>query len=428
MKRIAMIVILSVLAMFGMPACAQSEALELDAAHAYSNMPRPYKQGYYPLVKGDYAYVVLPLLAGERDYTITATLTPDAPEVAPYELDGLTQQVKPRSYSFDGERVRAYLISFRLRLYDDCMDGDYPLTVSVLDGGRETRFPLTLTISGRRANPEAPRIEILDCAPDLNVGEAGELTLTLVNRSRTRAAHGVTLAISDADGHVLPRGSDTLGLPDLDPGASAELTLPVRVQADAPARPHAVQFTLKYGYGADQTAEQALRYTLELTQRIRLEYTEPTLPERVTQGDVTVMSVTLMNMGRGKLVNALLTPDMPGLSSGGSVLLGDIAPGDSASGAVNFRVSADALGEQRGTLTIYCEDEYGNPYSRQVALATTVQPAPAPTAAAESPADESKPALPAWLPWALCGALALALASVVALYSRRLRLNEEQRL
>lgn len=430
MKRIVLILMILLLA-----ACAHAAAdaaLEIDAQHAYSNMARPYAQGYAPLVKGDYAYVVLPLLAGEREDAITATLTPDAPEVAPYELSGLTQQVKPRSYSFDGERVRAYLVSFRLRLYDDCPDGDYPLTVSVRDGGRETRFPLTLRIAGRGANAEAPHIEILDCATDLSVGEAGELTLTLVNRAQTRAARDITLALSDADGHVLPRGSDTLSLPDLDPGDSIELTLPVRVQADAPARPHAVQFTLSYGYGVDQTAEQQLRYTLELTQRIRLEYTTPALPERVTQGDVAVMSVTIMNMGRGKLVNALLKPDIPGLSSGGSVLLGDIEPGSSASGAVNFRVGADVLGTQQGALEIYCEDEYGNPHTQSVALTTTVVAAPQPTESVKTVADETGASpldmLPWWLPWALSGALALALAGVIAWYGRRVRLAEEQKL
>lgn len=431
MKKFVFICMLVVLAATAMRACAEETALEIDAAHVYSNMTRPYAQGYSPLIKGNYAYVVLPLLAGERDYSITATLTPDAPEVAPYELNDLTEQFKPRSYSFDGERVRAYLVSFRLRLYDDCLDGDYPLTIAVLDGGRETRYHLTLSISQRASNPEKPQIDIVDCDSDLTLGETGELTLTLINRSQTRTARDIAFVMSDPDGHVLPLRSDTFSVPDLDPGDSAELTLPVRVQADAPAQPHCIKFQFNYGYGTDQTAEQALHYTLELTQQIRLNYTEPVLPARVTQGDVTVMTITLMNMGRGKIVNALLTPELPGLSSGGSVLLGDIEPGASASGTVNFRVGTDVLGEIHGGLEIYCEDEYGNSHTQNVDLATTVMAMPEPTAEDKSVGEAEQALgyiLPWWLPWVLVGALALALVTVIVSCGRRVRLLEEQRL
>ena len=67
MKKFVFICMLVVLAATAMRACAEETALEIDAAHVYSNMNRPYSQGYSPLIKGNYAYIVLPLLAGERD-------------------------------------------------------------------------------------------------------------------------------------------------------------------------------------------------------------------------------------------------------------------------------------------------------------------------------------------------------------------------
>lgn len=433
-KSCIIICTLVLLALAAVCPCALAEggALEIDSAHIYSNMTRPYAQGYSPLVKGDYAYVVLPLLAGEREHSITARLVPDAPEVAPYKLDGLTQQFKPRSYKFGDERVQAYLISFRLRLYDDCMDGDYPLTVCVQDEGHETRYRIVLSVSGREPNPAAPQLELVDCAADLNVGENGELAITLANRSQTRAARDISMVFSDADGYVLPLNSDTVIIPDLAPGDSHELTLPVSVSASAPARPHAVQFTLKCSYGADKSHEAKLGYTLALNQRIRISYTSPSLPERVTQGDVTSMTLTVMNMGRGKLLNVLLTPNLPGLSSGGSVLLGSLEPGGSAAGSVNFRVDADALGAHSGQLAIYCEDEYGNSHVENVPLSTEVlaKPEPAATEEADIPIEGQSliERLPWWLPWTIAGALSIALAAVIIASGRRLRNAEEQRL
>src|SRR5699024_142815 len=138
------------------------------------------------------------------------------------------------------------------------------------DGGRETRYHLTLSISQRAYNPEKPQIDIVDCDSDLTLGETGEVMLTLINRSQTRTARDIAFVMSDPDGHVLTLRSDTLSVLELDPGDRAELTLPVRVQADAPAQPQCVKFQFKYVYGTYQTAEQALDSTLELTQQIRL--------------------------------------------------------------------------------------------------------------------------------------------------------------
>lgn len=413
-------------------AAAEAESLQIDADHIYSNMSRPYAQGYSPLVKGDYVYIVLPLLAGEREHALTAELIPDSPEAAPFELVNLTQQFKPRSYSFDGERVRTYLICFRIRLYDDCLDGDYPLTISVMDGGHELRYRVILSIDQHTPNPEMPLLEIVDCVSDLNVGETGELTLILANRSKTRTARDIALTFADAEGYVLPLASDTTNIPDIEPGGTCELSLPVRVRADSPAQPHPVQFNFKFGYGSDKTAEMNFRYTLDLMQKIRINYTVPTLPDRVVQGDVATMAITVMNMGRGKIINTLLTPDMPGLSSGGSVLLGNIEPGASASGSVNFRVGTDILGQQNGTIEIYCEDEYGNVHTQEVPISTTVNAPPETDTINEAPVNESRSTLidsiPWWLPWLITCMMAVALICVIIWSSNRVRTVEEQRL
>ena len=64
--------------------------------------------------------------------------------------------------------------------------------------------------------------------------------------------------------------------------------------------------------------------------------------------------------------------DVEGVSSGGSILIGTIAAGESKSGTANLRPDSGILGEVSGALTISYEDDYGEKYSESVEVSSTV--------------------------------------------------------
>ena len=111
-----------------------------------------------------------------------------------------------------------------------------------------------------------------------------------------------------------------------------------------------------------------------------------------------------MNMGRAKQQHWRF--DLPGLNAGGSVLVGNLAAGESKLGSANLRVGTDVLGEVRGRLLIEYEDDYGRPYSQELPLSTTVAEKPKPvfTAVGDKQEKEEKEKTPAdYIPWGLAG-------------------------
>ena len=119
---------------------------------------------------------------------------------------------------------------------------------------------------------------------------------------------------------------------------------------------------MEYEDSHGNTVSAADQIIIQVRQPVRLEYTEPTLPPRVTQGDTPTLTITLMNLGKSTIYNALLKFELPGLSSGGSVLVGTIAPGTSAEG----RQPCKKDGEQSAGRLFNYEDEYGESYEKKI--------------------------------------------------------------
>jgi hypothetical protein len=185
---------------------------------------------------------------------------------------------------------------------------------------------------------------------------------------------------------------------------------------------------MEYEDSGGQAISASDRIILPVRQPVRLEYEEPALPPRVTQGDTVPFSMNLMNLGKSAIYNALLKFEIPGLASGGSVLVGTIPPGQSQTGTTNFRVDAEGQGPVAGKLVLSYEDEYGEFYEKEIALSTTIEQkiAPAEPAGDDTPASSRR-----WLINAVAGAAVLALAAFFLmrwLKEKKAREEDEMRL
>ena len=130
------------------------------------------------------------------------------------------------------------------------------------------------------------------------------------------------------------------------------------------------------------------------------------------------------NTGKSALSNCTVDIDVPQLESGGSVLVGELAAGETKAGTLNLRVSKDTLGETKGTITITCEDETGKRMTETVPVSTVIQEKLAVTQAAET--KEKK--YPLWWLFALLGLLlggGVGAGVPIAILSARQRRRDE---
>lgn len=437
MKRLIVILtLLSVLLASTQAQAESSEYFSIDEVHIYEKMDRSYAQGYQPLVERNKAYIVLPIISSGMEGDITAELVPANVAITPFILpQNLKQTVSKRAVSFGKERFSVYLVQFVLPLFADRVKGDYPYRIELEGNDRsgaviKESFEQILYIREGEA-PDAPQLtlELIGENEALEVGEKGEVRLRLRNESETQTLSGLKLVLSDPKEEILPLVSDTVLLDDLGALDSIDITWPVRILAKAAAQPHALSLKLSFLYAGGIEGLYEEKLTLNLIQEARLNYTEPQLPVRLTQGETSALGMTFMNMGKGELHNVRMRFNIPGLAAGGTILVGNLEAGESKQGSANLRAAADYIGETKGTMTIEYEDAYGKAYSKELPLSGTIEEKKK-LVFEEDEKDEDKSSLGTReiVAWVLSILLMISLAAQSIVLRNRLHKLEERNL
>ncbi len=204
-------------------------------------------------------------------------------------------------------------------------------------------------------------------------GEETTISISIRNTSSAKSARNIRVSFKDEAGEILPAKTASSIIPYIGPDSTIEWQIDVFVTETAKDAPHIVNIKMEYEdkQGNQLTAEDTI--TIDVVQLVRMEYTEPDMPAKVTQGDTFSLSLTLMNMGKGDIYNALLTYNIEGLSNGGSVLVGTISPGASKEGTTNLRVNSDAIGDVSGDITLSYEDSRGKYYETVLPVSTVIE-------------------------------------------------------
>lgn len=437
---------LNVIPGFAERASAAGTPLSIDSEHLYEGMERSYAEGYLPAVSGGKALVVLPLLSDSGSGPLEVSINLGDPALSPFVYRNYRKQFAKKSFTFGKETVECYPVQFSLELAKDRVNGCYPVTFTasgVTDGGEPFAQDFTVYVSisdginphGAPPDPEPelssqPRLMVAAYKLErgyLAAGESATLAVTVRNNSSTQQVKNIKLSFTAESGEIWPEGTGATYCSRIGAGGSYTWTFAVAALPTAQSRPHPVTITMEYEDSRGQAYSASDRIVLHLRQPVRLEYEEPSLPPRVTQGDTVPFTMMLMNLGKSTVYNALLKFEIPGLAGGGSVLVGTIPPGESLAGTTNFRVDADALGEVTGTLTLFYEDDYGERYEKEIPLATTIEKR---VAAPPPPSGKDKDGnsrLPGWLAWA-GGAVLLAAAAFIAIrwYKQKKAMEEDE--
>ncbi len=413
--------LLTALLVLSISAAALGAEVTLEETATMDGMGKSWYQGYTPTVAYNTMTLCLPLTVEGAQGEITVSIALDDPDVFLLTGDPRAVTVSPK----DG----IYPVKLSLALERYRRNGDYPATITIRgtdEAGKEIveTMPYVIRIRDGYGSHETMEPVLSDVVTALDVGTEGTVTLTVTNPTTTQSILGGEITLTDAAGEILMSGSNRVRLPEILPGRSETVTIPVTIKATAAIAPHTLEVTLS-GKVLGAASQWQESFTVPVTQAIRLEQGGAQLPAAIA-GELGSMTLPLMNMGKGTLSNVLVKLEMEGVIDAQSVLVGTMEAGESKSAKLTFTPKPDSVGTHSGTVTIICEDAYGNAFSQTLNVSLTVEePIPEVTVEQE---EAEKTDVGKIVLTVLCVLLAAGMAVEGKLLTDKLHKLEEDRL
>lgn len=393
---------------------AQVCAAEVDQYAAITGMGKSWYQGYEPTVKNNTMAIYLPLKT-ELDGPVTVSIALADPHV--YLLTSQPKLVTVH------EKDGIYPVKLTLSLQKDRRNGDYPAIITIKSGEQTETLPYTIRIRDGRGSHEVLSPVISDVTGNLDVGTEGSLMLTITNPTSTLSMTGGILTVTDPTGEVLMTGSDRFPVPEVLPGEAVTVSVPMTVLGNAAIRVHTLNLKLSYEVcGNENTWEEA--FTVPVTQAIRLEHGNVQIPPAIA-GELGTLTMPLMNLGKGELRNILVKLETSAANIQ-SILVGSIAPGETKQAQLTFTPFSDAIGTHSGTVTLSCEDAYGNTFTETMEVTLTVDEPLPEVGEAAAPVAKSNPGKIILI--ALCILMAAGLIAQHMILTGKIHKLEEERL
>lgn len=497
-------------------------ALRIDSRYQYEGMNATYQNGYSPAVSGDAVQIILPLIPGPgteqvetgKDVNISVDL--GDPGTAPFIFNNYDTSVSLQENKLaDGKTRKSYLVTLQLPLSAERINGNYPVVITAkypVSGGsvkmQEFTVFVKITDGKAPAEPSAqpseqpteeptaepteepapepipdpgtgnggggvssqPKVIIsnYEISPEpVNAGEKFGIKVTLSNTSKETSVKNITVTFKSQTTDLMPGdNTNTAYIEKIGPKKTADFSFTMEARADAKAGPQKIDISIAYedSQAAQLTATDEI--SVEVHQKIRLEYDAPKFPTEVVMGDTTSGSLNLYNKGKNTLYNVTVSLDVPGLTPESSAFLGNMESGTAKTADIYVSVAADTMGsggsetdsmlpaesegtaaesgpEQavvsttesgpqvrtdemgqeetiqpgpvQGNFVVTYEDEYGETYEMKVPVETTLVPMP--DYSTDMPIDEMPQEEEAGFPWwgwvIIAGAAAAAIAVIV---------------
>lgn len=421
MKRLICI-LLTMLLVMSLSVTAFAVEFEIDQHAAIDGMSRSWYQGYSPTIKNHTMTLCLPLTAENCEGNITVSIALDNPNVFLLTAEPKSVTVSPK----DG--IYPVMLSLSLEKYR--RNGDFPATITIKgtdNAGKEIveTLPYVIRIRDGYGSHESMEPMISDVVGDLNVGSDGSLTLTITNPTTTQSIMDGEITVKDSSSEILMSGSNRFEINEILPGKSERVNIPMTVKANASISQHTLEVKFSYKVlGKD--AEWTESFTVPVTQAIRLEQGGVQLPTAIA-GELSNMTLPLMNMGKGELQNVLVKLEMEGVLDAQSVLVGTMAAGETKQAKLTFTPKQDSVGTHSGTVTITCEDAYGNAFSQTLEVTLTVdEPIPEVELQQEEEKEKMSPGTIVLI--VLCIVMAAGLVAQGTVLTKKIHKLEEERL
>ena len=413
---------LALLLVLSMSVTVFAAEFEVDQHTKIEGMSRTWYQGYAPSISYHKMTLCLPIRAESCVGDITVSLALDDPNVFVLSGEPKDVTVSPKN--------GIYPVKLVLPLEQYRRNGDYPATI-IIKGTDETgkeileTMPYIIRIRDGYGSHETLEPVISDVVGNLDVGTDGNLSLTISNPTTTQSIMDGEITVTDSTGEILMSGSNRFSVPEILPGKSETVTIPMTVKGNAAISQHTLEVKLSYSC-LGKTAEWKETFTVPVTQAIRLEQGGVQLPTAIA-GELGNMTLPLMNMGKGELRNVLVKLEADGGLNAQSVLVGTMAAGETKQAKLTFTPKLDSVGTHSGTVTITCEDAYGNTFFQTLEVTLTVDE-PIPEAELEPEEEKDKMSTGTIVLIILCVALVVGLVVQGTILTKKIHTLEEERL
>ena len=415
-------IFLTMLLVLSMSVTALAAEFELDQHSTIDGMNRSWYQGYAPSISYHKMTLCLPIRAESCVGDITVSLALDDPNVFVLSGEPKDVTVSPKN--------GIYPVKLVLPLEQYRRNGDYPATITIkgIDGnGKEIveTMPYIIRIRDGYGSHETLEPVISDVVGNLDVGTDGSLSLTISNSTTTQSIMDGEITVTDSTGEILMSGSNRLSVPEILPGKSETVTIPMTVKGNASISQHTLEVKLSYSC-LGKSAEWTESFTVPVTQAIRLEQGGVQLPTAIA-GELGNMTLPLMNMGKGEFRNVLVKLEMDGVLDAQSVLVGTMAAGETKQAKLTFTPKLNSVGTHSGTVIITCEDAYGNTFSQTLDVTLTVDE-PIPEVELQQEEEKEKMSPVTIMLIILCVALVAGLVVQGTILTKKIHTLEEERL
>lgn len=421
MKKI-LILLISVLLALSLAGTALASEFTPDPYGRFGDMELSWYQGYAPVIKNNTLFLHLPLRAESCVGDITVSLALEDSQVLLLAAEPKPVTVSPKE--------GMYPVKLTLPLAKNRRNGDYPAVITVTGkngDGKEISetIPYIIRIRDSRESHEILEPVFSDIKANLPVGGEGTLELTVMNPTTTLSAAGCRITVTDPGGVIRMTGTDRIDIPELLPGKSVTVSVPMTVKGNAEVALHDLEVTFSCNV-LDRESQWRRTFSVPVTQEIRLEQGGVQLPSAFS-GELTTMTLPLMNLGKADLQNVLVKLEIDGVLEPQSVLAGTLSPGETKQAKLTFTAIPGSVGIHTGTVTVTCEDAYGNSFSRVLEVSLTVEE-PLPEEKLRQEEEKAKISTGTVVLILLCAALAVALVLQGVLLTGKLHRLEEERL
>ena len=421
MKRL-IIILLTILLVLSMGVTAFAAEFEIDQHAEIDGMSRSWYQGYEPTISYHTMTLCLPIRAESYTGDIIVSIALDDPNVFLLTSEPKAVTVSPK----DG----IYPVKLSLALERYRRNGDYPATITIkgTDGnGKEIveTIPYVIRIRDGYGSHETMEPVISDVVGSLDVGKDGSLSLTITNPTTTQSIMDGEITVTDSTGEILMTGSNRFSVPEILPGKCETVSIPMTVKGNASISQHTLEVKLSYSC-LGKSAEWKESFTVPVTQAIRLEQGGVQLPTAIA-GELGNMTLPLMNMGKGELRNVLVKLEADGVLDAQSVLVGTMAAGETKQAKLTYTPFLNSVGTYSGTVTVSCEDAYGNTFSQTLDV-TLIVDEPIPEVELQQEEKKEKMSTGTIILIVLCVLMAAGLITQGTLLTKKIHTLEEERL
>ena len=252
-------------------------------------------------------------------------------------------------------------LSLSITAYADESDNSNPVAETTIDASQPRLMVTSYKLDSDYVTPDGD----------------STIEITFKNQSQSKAVSNIKLSLVEESGEIKPSGTGTEYVSRIYAGSTYTWKTTLRASKIAPIGEHKLSVTAEYEDKYFNAYSSSDTLIVNVSQSAGLDYAGVVLPRKVTQENTVTMDVNLMNTGKCLVRNSKLTFDIEGLETGSVLFIGEIPAGESKTGSANFRVSTDKLGEVKGKAVLSYEDEFGNPYSKEIEISTVIEEKPA---------------------------------------------------